>query len=287
MIEDIPLIDVHIHASRLSTLKLSREEWAPFADSLPLAEVYDSGGSVDPARFDSYLEREGVDRAILLCEYSPKVTGINPVEDLLPIVEFNPKRFSFLANVNPHFHYPLAGELERQLELGAVGVKIHPVHGGFPPNDAAVYPAYGVCQERGIPVVIHCGTSVYPGATNRYADPALVEDVARDFPSLTIVLAHGGRGWWYDTAAFMSLMRPNVWIDISGLPPRRLPHYYRNFDLDRLATRFIFGTDWPGVPGVRTNAVGLMELGFDRKKLEGIFFRNALEVYRLPDPGVV
>ncbi len=45
----------------------------------------------------------------------------------------------------------------------------------------------------------------------------------RDFPDLTVVLAHGGRGWWYDQAAFLALMRPNVWLEVSGLPPHRLP----------------------------------------------------------------
>jgi uncharacterized protein len=57
-----------------------------------------------------------------------------------------------------------------------------------------LYPAYLLCQKHELPVVVHCGTSTFPGSTNRHADPALVEDLIRDFPDLTIVLAHGERG---------------------------------------------------------------------------------------------
>jgi predicted TIM-barrel fold metal-dependent hydrolase len=186
-----------------------------------------------------------------------------------------------MANLNPHLHYPLVEELKRQIGLGAVGLKLHPVHGGFPPNDRMLYPAYAFCEANDFPVVFHCGTSVFPGSTNRYADPALVEDVARDFPDLDVVLAHGWRGWWYDAAAFIALMRPNVWIEVSGLPPKKLPDYYKNFDFARLARRMIFGTDWPGVPGNRANAQAIVDLGLERETLEGILHKNAREVYRL------
>jgi predicted TIM-barrel fold metal-dependent hydrolase len=176
-------------------------------------------------------------------------------------------------------HFPVVDELERQIELGAVGLKVHPVHGSFAPNDRMLYPAYAYCEREGFPVVFHCGTSVFPGSSNRYADPALIEDVARDFPDLTMVLAHGGRGWWYDAAAFITLMRPNVWIEVSGLPPHKLPDYYRNFDFERLAPKMIFGTDWPGVPGPGSNAQAIVTLDLERETLERIFYKNALRVY--------
>jgi predicted TIM-barrel fold metal-dependent hydrolase len=105
--------------------------------------------------------------------------------------------------------------------------------------------------------------------------------MAKDFPELTIVLAHGGRGWWYDAAAFLALMRERVWIELSGLPPRKLPEYYARHDLDRLGRKFIFGTDWPGVPGIRANAEAVAELGFADDVLAGILAGNAQTVYRL------
>ena len=283
MLDGIPLIDAHVHAARLPTLKMSLEEWTGHFEGgvENLLELYDNEGNIVPDRFDEYMAREGVDVAILFAEYSPKSTGIQAVEDMLPIIEHNPDRFRLMANLNPHLHYPLVGELKRQISLGAVGLKLHPVHGTFAPNDRMLYPAYAYCESEEFPIVYHCGTSVFPGATNRYANPALIEDVARDFPDLTIVLAHGGRGWWYDAAAFITLMRPKVHIEISGLPPGRLPDYYSNFDLERLARKMIFGTDWPGVPGAGANARAVANLGLSEETLPRVLHENARRIYRL------
>lgn len=58
-------------------------------------------------------------------------TGIQPIEDYLPLVKHNPRRFRLVANINLHLHFPLAEEVARQVTLGAVALKLHPVHGGF------------------------------------------------------------------------------------------------------------------------------------------------------------
>jgi uncharacterized protein len=281
VLDSIPLIDAHVHTARLPTLKMSLDEWTGHFEGgvEKLLKLYDDEGTMIPARFDEYMAEEGVDVAILFAEYSPKSTGIQAVEDMLPILDHDPARFRLMANLN--LHYPLVEELKRQISLGAVGLKLHPVHGSFTPNDRMLYPAYAFCESERFPVAFHCGTSVFPGATNRYADPALIEDVARDFPDLPVVLAHGGRGWWYDAAAFITLMRPNVHIEISGLPPKKLPDYYSNFDLERLARKMIFGTDWPGVPGPRANAQAIASLGLERDTLVKVLHENARRIYKL------
>jgi predicted TIM-barrel fold metal-dependent hydrolase len=221
-----------------------------------MPERFHAHGTPAPDQLDRYFAGQGADHVLLFSEYSPKVTGIQPVEDVLPLVAQNPARFHPVASLNPHLHYPVARELARQAGLGAVAVKIHPVHGGFEARDRMLYPAYAWAQEHRLPVIVHCGTSTFAGSANSYADPILLDDVFRDFPDLCVVLAHGGRGWWYDQAAFLALMKPNVWLEVSGLPPQRLPDYYGR-SLRRLAGKMIFGTDWPGVPGVEQNARAL------------------------------
>ena len=279
------IVDAHVHAPRLSTLKPAWLEWADqFSGDHPWRSVYSAGGDPIPARLDALLAEQGVDRALLFCEYSPRATGIQPIEDLLPILSYNPVRFRLVANVNPHLHHPLASEVERQLDLGAVAVKLHPVHGCFSPADREVYAVYRVCEERGVPVILHSGVSSFPGSLSSYGDPALLVDVVEDFPAVQFVFAHGGRGWWYDTAAFLALAKPNVWLDLAGLPPRKLPEYYARFDLRRLAARWIFGTDWPGVPGASRNVAALRELmlgelGLGEELLTGVLSDNAAKVF--------
>ena len=285
MLDGRPLVDVHLHAARLPTLKPAWRTWAQdFGDTGLIDAVYDADGTVDPARFDAYLAAEGVDVALLFAEYSPKVTGIQAVEDLLPLTAHS-DRMRLVANVNPHLHYPVEEELARQLRLGAVACKVHPVHGGFPANDRAMYPAYALCQDAGIPLVVHCGTSTFPGSMNAYADPVLLDDVLRDFRSLDVVLAHGGRGWWYDAAAFLALSHERVWIELSGLPPSRLRDYYARQSWSRLTRKMIFGTDWPGVPGIARNARAVAALCPSDEVTGLVLAGNAARVYNLKLPA--
>jgi len=279
MLDGRPLIDAHQHPVRLPTVKPAWLDWAERYGQPGWREAYSGDGAIIPQAFDELMRAEGVDHALVICEYSPKATGIQPAEDLLPLIRHNPGRFSLIASLNPHLHYPVAGELARQLALGAIALKVHPVHGGFSPADPALYPAYQACAERGLPVVVHCGTSTFPGSSNELADPALLIPVLRDFPGLTVVIAHGGRGWWYDAAASLALLHENAWIELSGLPPHRLPHYYARFDLRRLARKFIFGTDWPGVPGIARNARALAALGLGEEVLAGVLAGHAMNVY--------
>jgi hypothetical protein len=288
MLDGRLLVDAHVHVAKLPTLSADWQSWvATFGPGIPLDELYDPHGVPRPAAIDAYFAAEGADHVLVFSEYSPKATGIQPIEDVLPLVEQNQARFRPVANINPHLHYPIAAELARQLSFGAVACKIHPVHGGFEPADRMLYPAYTYLEERGLPVIVHCGTSTFSGSTNAFGEPALLDSVLRDFPGLTVVLAHGGRGWWYDQASFLALMRPNTWLEVSGLPPARLRDYYGPA-LARLSTKMIFGTDWPGVPGVQRNARTLEKVltaaGCTAEQVAGALGENAASVFGLSRP---
>jgi uncharacterized protein len=279
------LVDAHVHVARLPTLSADWRAWvAAFGSGVPIDALYSADGVPQPAALDEYFAAEGADHVLLFTEHSPKATGIQPIEDVLPLVEQNPARFRPVASINPHLHYPVKAELARQISLGAVACKIHPVHGGFEPADRMLYPAYASLEERGLPAIVHCGTSTFSGSVNAYGEPALLDPVFRDFPDLTVVLAHGGRGWWYDQAAFLALMRPNIWLEVSGLPPARLPDYY-GASLARLADKMVFGTDWPGVPGVQRNARALdkvlSEAGCTDARVAAALGGNARTIFRL------
>ena len=284
MIDGRVVVDAHTHVARLPTLSGDWQEWArQFGADTPMNELFDQGTPI-PAAIDRHFADQGADHVLLFSEYSPKVTGTQPIEDVLPVVEENPERFHPVACINPHLHYPPARELARQVQLGAVAVKIHPVHGGFEASDRMLYPAYGWAEQHGLPVIVHCGTSTFAGSVNAYGDPVFLDPVFRDFPDLVVVLAHGGRGWWYQQAAFLALMRPNVWLEVSGLPPQRLPDYYGT-SLRRLADKMIFGTDWPGVPSLRHNVraltAALESAGCTAEQIGAAVGANAVRVFGL------
>lgn len=278
----MPVVDVHQHVVPVGSLKMPWDQWAPpRVSGLRRGELYRDDGTVDPARYVAHLDEQGIDVALVMAEYSPRVTGLQTIEAMLPLVGHAPDRVGVIAALNPHLHFPLVTELERQLALGAVAVKLHPVHGGYALDRRDLYPVYERCAATGVPVVIHCGTSTFAGATNALADPTPLLDVVRDFPLLRLALAHGGRGWFYDQAAWMALTFEHVWIELSGLPPSRLPRYYAAVGFERLAPRCIFGTDFPAIPGLRKNVEALAGLGLAPDVLERVLWRNAVEVYRL------
>ena len=280
MIDGRAVVDAHMHVPKLSTVSPAWLQWAiDFGRDSPWRGVFGADGVPVPARLDALLDAEGVDAALLFAEYSPRTTGIQPVEDLLPLIAHNPGRFRLVANVNPELHQPPVAEAARQLGLGAVALKIHPVHGGFRPVRDDMYEVYQLCAERGVPVIVHTGGSIFPGSDPGAGDPGLMTEAVADFPGVQFVLAHGGRGQWYADAARMALAHANVWFDLAGLPPKRLPDYYAGFDFTQLARKWIFGTDWPGVPGVAANVRAVAALGLPADVLDDVLSGNAYRLY--------
>jgi len=64
-----------------------------------------------------------------------------------------------------------------------------------------------------------------------------------------------------------------------GLRPDYGADYYAAFDLTELAAKWIFGTDWPGVPGVARNVRAVAALGLPDDTLAGVLSVNACSVY--------
>ncbi len=130
MFDNRLVIDSHVHAPHLDSVRPEWLAWAnDFSRDHDWLAAYDSLGVPVPAKFDQLLAAQGVDRALLFCEYSPRSTGIQPIEHLLHLVDYNPARFALVANINPHLHFPLVKELDRQLDYGAVALKLHPCTG--------------------------------------------------------------------------------------------------------------------------------------------------------------
>ena len=265
------LFDFHLHTGHYY-------EWSAKARQLWMEtgpywrEIYTARGEQDVDAFARVLADEGVVGGVLLPEYAPHTAGVMPVERALAIAGRYPQFIPFGA-LNPELHSDPVAEFERQLGLGVRGLKIHGVHCRHRVNDPRLYPVYEICRDRELPLMLHAGTSVFPGVRLRHADPYDFDDLAVDFPTLKLVLCHGGRGFWYQLAEFMIMRHERVYIDLSGLPPRNLLRYYPK--LARFYPKFVFGTDFPGVPGVRANAEAIAALGLTEKMLEHIFTRNA------------
>ncbi|HKD82786.1 MAG TPA: amidohydrolase family protein, partial [Candidatus Angelobacter sp.] len=168
--------------------------------------------------------------------------------------------------------------------LGIRMIKIHPPHQLLFPNDylsgvKELEIIYRAAEANAIPVMFHTGTSIFPGARNKYGDPIYIDDVAVDFPRLKILLAHGGRPLWMNTAFFLIRRHPNVYLDISGIPPKTLLKYFPR--LEEIAHKTLFGTDWPGpgVPDIKQNLEDFRALGLKPQLQDQILSKTALGIW--------
>lgn len=231
------------------------------------------------------MDAEGVERAVLVNYPSAAMGFTHRVNDYVAdYCAHAPQRLIAMGGVDPGSCDDPAAEVRRAAERGVKALKLHPPHMGIAPNayldgDLGLRAVYEEAQRLGLPVLIHTGTSVFPGARSRLGEPILVDDVAVDFPELKIVLAHGGRPLWMEQAFFLVRRFPNVFMDLSGIPPKKLPEYFPR--LVEIADKALYGSDWPS-PGVRSmkqNLDDFRALGYPPEALAKMLGANAKRVY--------
>ena len=148
---------------------------------------------------------------------------------------------------------PDAVERARSLvaDHGVKGFKFHPSLQGFAPNDLAFYPLWEAVESLGVPALFHTGQTGIgaglPGGRGiklRLSDPMLVDDVAADFPGLTVILAHPSVPWAASSIS-IATHKANVYIDLSGWSPKYFPADLVRAANSYLQDKVLFGTDYP------------------------------------------
>jgi predicted TIM-barrel fold metal-dependent hydrolase len=241
-----------------------------------------------PKALLSAMDAWGLERAALINYVSPDVMGFDAsVNDWCArYAREAPDRLIPFGSVHPRFTKDAAGETNRIFDLGIRALKIHPPHQLFNVNDyrtggpgRSIGDVLRVAEERGAPVMIHTGTSIFPGARNVYADPMPADDVGIDFPKLNVILAHAGRPLHGDTAMFLVRRHAHFSLDLSGIPPKRLLHYVPK--LAELATRCLWGSDWPspGVSDLRKNVEDFLALELPETARRAILWDNAERLF--------
>ena len=271
------VIDFHTHPYRPADLAPATRAFVQGV-SAALREYGEQ--LADPRRFAAALRAQGIERAVVLPEHCPATSGNVRTESVLEWCNSASDVLIPFASVDPNTDHDAANLLQTYIERGARGLKLYPSYQMFYPNERRIYPIYEVCQAAGIPLLLHIGSSVIPGTRLKYCDPIHLDDVAVDFPRLSIVMAHGGRGYWYDACAFLAAHFSNVYIDVTGLVPHRLLEHFPA--MEKHADKFIFGTDWPAMPkSAAYNIEAISALGLSASALRRIFYENAARLLRI------
>ena len=274
-----PVVDFHIHPIHYdklyveSTLNWIRElhadkDWDLFY------ETY-----ADPDFFQNFLHENGVDYGVIMADLCPAVTGICSNEYVLGFCQGRDSLLPF-ASINPYLTVHTGRELKRLVGEGFRGVKLYPTYQHFFADDRSLYPLYACAETLQVPLMVHTGSSVFRGAKLKYGDPLRLDEVAVDFPDLNIILVHSGRGCWYEQAFLMTKLHDNVFMEVAGLPPQKLPEYFP--ELERVTDKVIFGSDWPGILDLKGNIEAIRLLPLTEKAKTDILGGNAAKLLDLP-----
>ena len=277
-------IDFHVH--------LPTPDWldGSMAGYVEAAEAYFRS----PVQRQSLPElaqiyRELETMAVLLAWDAETATGRPrvPNEAVAAACRDHPDVFTGLGSVDPHKGEAAVAEVANIAALGLRGVKFHPSLQAFAPDDESHWPVFAACERYGLLALFHTGTSGIgarqPGGQGirlDYARPIRLDAVAAAHPGLTVVAAHFGWPWHMELVA-MALHKTNVYIDISGWAPRRIPPELIGELRGRLAGQFVWGSDFPFLAPQRC-LDELAGLGLPDEVLAKVLHENAARILRLP-----
>lgn len=169
-----------------------------------------------------------------------------PNEYVAEYCDTAPEKLIGFASVDPHDADAVDELMHCHRDLGLRGLKTSPIYQAYDPMDPRMLSIYRYCEDNGLPILTHHGTTFPRTAPLRWAHPQQLEDVLLAFPSLRIIIAHLGHPWETETIALLR-KHPHLFADISGL-------FYRPFQLYCSLTlckeygvlsKLLFGTDFP------------------------------------------
>jgi hypothetical protein len=230
---------------------------------LALDGVYDDAGELDRARTQVMV---GNDYCLEVCAMSEK---------LLPMCSVNPKRKDAID------------ELERVVELGAVGLKALPNSQDFDPSERAYDPFWRKVADLGLPIVTHTSFEhTIPPIDQRWGHPSRLVGPLEQ--GVKVIAAHcAGSGTahpfrehyhiWED----MLRRYDNLWGDVSAMASiSRFPYIHKVLANELATARAVFGSDYPVPvsPSVFLPQLGVVEVR--RLSAIGNPLQRNLEVFR-------
>jgi len=264
-VSDLRISDVHIHIQPWRQLKPGPRATM----AVGKAEHFDFLLSLmdDPSLLLQMMDEQRIARVGMVNYPSPDLMGFDDStnEFAARYAEAAPDRLLPYGGVHPRFTKNAVRDVEHLAELGIRVLKIHPPHQQMAANAyvdglTSLRDIYATCERLGMPVMIHTGTSIFPGARSKYGNPMEIDDVAIDFPDLRIIMAHGGRPLYMAEAFFILRRHKRVWLDLSGIPPKNILEYFPR--IGEISAQVLWGTDWPspGVSSMRKNVDQFLSL---------------------------
>jgi uncharacterized protein len=279
-------IDVHVHVEKGDDGHLSLDDELMAASAEYFRGTHDR--TPDVATLAAFYRDAGMAAVVFTVDAT---TGLGhpaiPSEEIALAAAAHPDVLIPFGSVDP-LRGAAAVERARVLveEYGVAGFKFHPSLQAFSPDDPQFQPLWAALEELGVPALFHTGQNGIgaglPGGRGiklKYSNPILLDDVAADFPGLTVILAHPSVPWQAE-AISMATHKGNVYLDLSGWSPRYFPAELVRAAGGLLKHKVLFGSDFPLITPQRwlDDAAGL---GWSGAVLPGILKENAIRALNL------
>ena len=215
------------------------------------------------------MEESGVSKS-LICSAALTADRVPTINNFIAAtVQAHPEKFIGLMTLHPDMENPKA-EVERAMQMGLKGVKLHPDMQKFALDDPICDQMYAAC-EGVCPMLLHTGDKRY-----RYSNPDMIPRVLEKFPNLTLICAHmGGYSEWEEAAK--CLADTNVYVDCSStffaLEKEKVLELFDLFGEDRI----LFGSDYP-MWHMGEEIKTVLSLGLSDTALNKIFNGNILKI---------
>ncbi len=189
-------------------------------------------------------------------------------------VKKDPTLFSGLGTLHPASD-DIEGDFQHVLDLGLLGIKLHPDTQGFKIDDYRCLKIYELCEKHGLPVLLHTGDARYD-----YSNPNRLKPILEIFTNLTVIGAHfGGYSVWDDAVRELA-GNPNLYVDCSSTffmqPKECVKAYIAAYGADHV----LFGTDYP-MWNPAEEMQFLLSLGLSEEEYENILWKNAEKLFHL------
>lgn len=228
---------------------------AAFMDQVRMPAAMRAG--IGPDDYVALMDAAGIAHSLLIAvragEPGSRGAFEIPYEQVARWCDRHPTRFSGLAGADPTRGMAQLRDLEHAARLGFVGVHAYPHWFKLAPNAPRWYPIYAKCCELELPFMLQVGQNLIYQHDVRLpsvARPILLDEVAIDFPELTLIGIHVGTPW-ADEMIAMAWKHERVFIGIDAYAPKHLPAALVRYMDSYGADKVLFGTDWPVIDPAR------------------------------------
>jgi uncharacterized protein len=203
--------------------------------------------SIPAADPDHHWAQSGaVDKSFVLAFKSRYLRAEIPNRFVADYCQRNPEKLIAFAGIDPSERTAVEELRIAHEDLRMRGVTMSPASQDFHPTDSSAMRVYAEAERLGMPILFHPGGQFTEHSKLEFARPYLLDEVARSFPKLRIVIAQMGNPWVDETICMLG-KHPHVYADVSGMLGRQWQAYNALVSANQYGVidKLLFGSDFP------------------------------------------